>query len=422
MPGYAIIGGERMKSRMAKRKQLVVGILAIALAALLLLTACAPAPIVGEKPAQFGWILPLTGGGASAMGAAMSGAQDYLRYLNEQEAIPGLYIECLWRDTALQVALGIGHYERFIAAGMPLIAVADPALVAALKGRYERDEVVGFITGVPGHGDMYPDPGWYYTSAPITSERAAAGLQYFMENWKEERSPRLAFMHVDHATGYAVRYATGYARSLGFEVLPPEVVPLVPLDTTVQLLRLREDGADLVYILHSAEATGTILRDAERLGLLGEFQFMGDAMTMGDRAIKLAGAATEGYLVTRPVPWFDETDVPGIKLIIDNMMKYHGEVRRDGEYFAGWVGVAVICEAMRRVIEDLGYENLDGPATKEALDGMKDFDVYGVATITYRPGDHRGSTKMAVYEVRGGEQVRLSDWREAPSGRDWEYE
>jgi branched-chain amino acid transport system substrate-binding protein len=103
-------------------------------------------------------------------------------------------------------------------------------------------------------------------------------------------------------------------------------------------------------------------------------------------------------------------------------MKYHGKMEREGEYFYGWVSTAVICEAMRRAIENVGYENLDGPAIKEALDGMQDFDVYGLASITYKPGDHRGTTRMAVYEARGGKIVRLSDWQEAPLGRDWEYE
>ena len=79
-----------------------------------------------------------------------------------------------------------------------------------------------------------------------------------------------------------------------------------------------------------------------------------------------------------------------------------------------------MCEAIRKAIENVGYEDVDGRAIKEALDGIKDFDVYGLASITYEPDDHRGATEMAVYEVRGGEIVRASDWREVPSGRDWE--
>ena len=211
--------------------------------------------------------------------------------------------------------------------------------------------------------------------------------------------------------------------SLGFEVFPPEVAHVVVLDTSIQLLRLQRAGADLVFLQMHAEPAGAILRNAERLGLLDEFQFAGHSEAIGDRTIKVAGVAgTEGFLASRPYPWFDEPEVPGIKLMIDNMMKYHGKVGKEGGYVFGWMSAAVVCEAISRAIENVGYENLDGLAIKEELDGMKDFDVYGLASITYKPGDHRGATSMAVYEVRGGEIVRASDWREAPSARDWKFE
>jgi len=390
--------------------------------ALLLFTACASRPSAEEKTAQFGWIMPLTGGGAAAMGVALQGGQDYIRYFNEQEAIPGVDIECLWRDTAHQYAIGVGHYERFVAARIPFIVNNESLFLLGLKGRFERDGVPVSELGLGFHEVLYPEPGWIYSNNPTIVEQAAAVLQYFMENWKEERPPRLAFVGTDIVWGHQPRIATEYARSLGFEVLPPEVIPMVVLDATVQLLRLREAGADLVHIQGHVEAAAPVLRDAERLGLLDQIQFAGHSAAIGDRTIKLAGAASEGFLVASPYPWFTETEVPGIKLMMDNMMKYHGKVRMDAEYLPGWVGVAIICEAISRAIENVGYENLDGRAIKEALDGMKDLDVYGLASITYKPGDHRGATKVAMYEVRGGETVRVSDWREAPVGRDWKYE
>jgi branched-chain amino acid transport system substrate-binding protein len=411
-----------MRNRMVKEKRPGIAILVIALVALLVLTACAPRPVVEEKTAQFGWLLPITGPTSGAIAPLLQAGEDYIRYFNEQEAIPGVRIELLWRDTILQYALGLSHYERLVAAGIPLVGAVESPLLFGLRGRFERDEVVAFILGSPYHEALYPEPGWYYTMTPLMGEEAAVLLQYFMENWNEERSPRLAFVSTDVGWGYESRYATEFAKSLGFEVLPWEAVPIVVLDATVQLLRLKEAGADLVHLQCQPEGAGPILRDAERLGLLDKFQFAGHLSAMGDRTMKLAGASTEGFLISRAYPWFTETEVPGIELMIGNMMKYRGKVRRDGEYFYGWVGAAVICEAISRAIENVGYENLDGRAIKEALDSMKDFDVYGLASITYKPDDHRGVTKMAVYEVRGGEIVRVSDWREAPSGRDWKYE
>ena len=51
---------------------------------------------------------------------------------------------------------------------------------------------------------------------------------------------------------------------------------------------------------------------------------------------------------------------------------------------------------------------------KEAMDSIKDFDIYGLATVTYKPDDHRGITRGAVYQVKDRRIVRVSDWQEAP--------
>jgi len=235
-----------------------------------------------------------------------------------------------------------------------------------------------------------------------------------MENWQEERAPRLAFIGMDSPWGREPEYATEYCQGLGFEVLPLELTPFVTLDATTILLRLRESGADLVYIQALPMAVGPILRDAERLGIVGQMTFAGHQSGMGDRVIQMAGIASEGYLIPRLYPWFGETDIPGIELMLDTQMKYHGKEMREGEVFFGWVAAPVVCEAVRRAIENVGYENVDGAAIKEALDSIKDFDVYGLATVTYEPGDHRGVTKVGIHQVRDGKMVRVTDWREVP--------
>ena len=71
---------------------------------------------------------------------------------------------------------------------------------------------------------------------------------------------------------------------------------------------------------------------------------------------------------------------------------------------------------MRETVDSVCYDNMDGAAIKEASDNMKDFDIYGLATVIYkdRPIVHRG-TKMAVYEVMGSKVVRVTDWQEVLS-------
>jgi hypothetical protein len=83
-----------MKNGMAKRKQFVVGILAIALAVLLLVTACAPVPTapVG-KEVRIAAIEPITGAAGVSAQIVLQGIDDYLRYFDEEIGIPRVTIE-----------------------------------------------------------------------------------------------------------------------------------------------------------------------------------------------------------------------------------------------------------------------------------------------------------------------------------------
>ena len=156
-----------------------------------------------------------------------------------------------------------------------------------------------------------------------------------------------------------------------------------------------------------------ILKDAERLGLLGEIQFGGYENTQSI-AILALGSSVEGYTAPR-VSYFslDETN-PGVKLIQDLQMKYRGRLDLAGDECNQLRMSSIACEALKRAVEEVGYENVDGIAVKRALDSIKDFDPYGIVPITYTSEDHRGSTRVRIYHVQGGEVVPASDWKEAP--------
>jgi len=408
-----------MTNGMMKGKRVGITILAVAATVALLLTSCAPGPTVEEKVVKVAASYPMTGAGASSMQLQEGGIEDYFRYFNEQEVIPGVRVQLSWADDFLSVTQIYSNYARFVERGMPLIFMEQQGAVIGLKDRAEKDQVVLFVAASGYQEVYYPEPGWRYAVSPSIAEQAAALARYFMENWQEERAPRLAFIGMDTPWGLEPEYATGYCQGLGFEVLPLELTPFVTLDATTILLRLKESGADLVYIQALPMAVGPILRDAERLGMAGQMTFAGHQSGMGERVVQMAGVASEGYLIPRLFPWFNETEVPGIKLILDTQMKYHGKEMREGEVTFGWVAGPVVCEAIRRAIENVGYENLDGAAVKEALDSIKDFDVYGLATVTYEPDDHRGVTKVAIHRIENGKMVRVTDWQEVPSGRDW---
>jgi ABC-type branched-subunit amino acid transport system substrate-binding protein len=389
-------------------------VLAIVLTTVLLVTACAPASTApGEKVVEIGDLAQLTGGGGSADQPSFMAIQDYVRYFNEEKGIPGVTIELVWRDSATNVGTFISGYRMLADLGVPVIYSSSSNGLEASKSQLEKDQIP-FVTGGATGPLVYP-PGWVYCAWATQGEATTAVLDYFMENWKEERPPRLQFFVADGSFGRGpAEEATKYAESIGFEVLPLELCGYVVIDATTQLLRIREREADLVYIQNIVTAAGPIMRDAERLGLQDKMQFAGTEWVVGESLIEMAPVSIEGFLAPRSVPWFDETEIPGIKTMIDRQLKYHGKVEERPEYMGGWVYGAIVCEAVKRALEEAGYENLDGPAVKRALEGMKDFDVDGMVKITFGPEDRRGSRNFAVYQVQGGKIVRVTDWREVP--------
>jgi branched-chain amino acid transport system substrate-binding protein len=403
-----------MKNKMVRGKGLGI-IMAIALTALLLVAACAPAsPLVERKVVEMGTINSLTGAGSRADQLYLSGQLDYIRHFNDQEMMPGMTLEVVWRDSARSVERWISAYEAFRARGIPVLMSTETVGLEAYHDKLEQDKMP-LVTDNSAQEIVYP-PRWYYFSCSTWAEQFTVVADYIMENWQEERPPRLAFMATDSSFGRQIEVTgTKYAQGLGFEILPMEIVAYVPIDTTTQLLRLKERGTDFVYVSGLIVTAGPILRDAERLGLLDKIHFSGNKISAGQGLIEMAGVASEGYLFPRTCPSILETELPGIKLIWDVQTKYHGEVVAEEEYIGGWVAAAVACEAVRRAEENVGYENLSGPAIKEALDSIKGFDVDGLATITYNPpDDHGGCRKVAAYQIRGGEIVRVSDWQAAP--------
>ena len=403
-----------MKNRMANERGLGIAIAAMALT-VLLVTACAPptTPSQGEeKIVEIGSLPSLTGGGASAEQPGFQGLMDYVGYFDEGKGIPGVTIKVAWIDVSGDMGRFISGYRKLVDRGVPVMQSNWGQGVEALSSQFGKDQIA-FITGSPT-GDLIYPPAWVFAFGALQGEAATAVFDYFMENWREERPPKLQFSIIDIPWGWGlVEEATEYAETLGFEVLPTEPCPYVILDAIPQLVRIRERKADLVYIQHVIGGGGPIMRDAERLGLRDMMKFAGSEWLLGAPLIKMVPIGIEGFLSPRSLPWVDETEVPGIRTMVDTQQRYHGKVYQGPEYIAGWVYGAIMCEAVKGALEEVGYENLDGAAVKRALERMS-FDLDGVATFTYGPEDRRGTRDYAVYQVQGGKIVHVSDYREVP--------
>ena len=255
-----------MRIRTAKRRVVAAAILALGLAGLLLFTACAPGPPGGgEKVVEIGVMTPATGGAATGGQLALAAELDYIKYFNEELAIPGVTLKIVWEDTALDPVKEIMALRRFVERGVMALVLIDPAV--ALKPLVAKYELPTLSLGIT-EDMMYP-PGWVFSCFSTEAERFAVVADWIMENWNGEKPPRIAFATIDSPYGHdPLPQSEKYAKSIGMEWVAPEFVSYVPLDVIPQLLRL-STTADFVYLGPIWTVVPPVLRDAVRLGLTG---------------------------------------------------------------------------------------------------------------------------------------------------------
>jgi branched-chain amino acid transport system substrate-binding protein len=401
--------GEGLK----RLKRIGIAIGALTLAAVLWFTVGPAAPVEEKQVVKIGYIAPLTGGPSAIMQYGWRKTVDYLSYFEEvgvpgMELPPGVTIELAWGDSGYEETRAISIYERM---RHNVVFFSLPASVEsnALKSRLERDGIAA-MTMDAGEHVMYP-AGQFFSVFCTESERFAGFCDWLMENWEGERPPRVVIMGPDYPMVRAVEeYGTPYAKSIGIEMLPTELIPYLPLDSTPQLLRVRERGADYVYIETIWSSVIPIMKDAERLGLLDEIRFSaGIEDNVALPLLEGLGPAAEGYLGAKCFPWYEETPI-----LWDMLRQYDGRLDTSGGAASTLLYVPVQIEAIRIAIEEVGYENLDGRAVKEAFYSIKDFDPHHIGRpVTYTREDHRGAPELRIYEVQGGEVVPITEWRAA---------
>ena len=75
------------------------------------------------------------------------------------------------------------------------------------------------------------------------------------------------------------------------------------------------------------------------------------------------------------------------------------------------LSVILMLAAVDKAITDVGWENVDGPAIKAALDNLGSVDVKGLMKgNSFPPGDRRLSGYERVIQVQNGKWVAVSDW------------
>ena len=399
------------------------------LVALPVISGCAPeaaAPPPEEKVVTFLSLSDYTGPIAGLLFAAQSGCEDYLEDLNARGGVGGVKVNHIGIDTRYQTGRGISAYKKYrTEPNLLVINSCSTGITKAIAPLTEKDKVVQLT---PADGEFQAHIGWVFPWGVTYQNGFGATVDWIVEDWKAKGNPGMptvGYMDVDTPSGREpLRGGKEYAEQVGINLLAPELFPIGELDHSTYLSRIVEAGADYCFIGVLDPLCTNVLRDAHKLGLTDTIQFVcgfwGPTEAVG---VKLHPEATEGTVISTFFLRGDEANANPLAALAE---KYRGQkVTEWGSIYLVGIGWTLAFEeALRKAIDDVGYDELDGEAMLRAYESLTGLDVtQGIqGPCTYSPTSHQGSDTVRFYQVKSGKLVPLSDWRKAPdcvSLHDW---
>jgi branched-chain amino acid transport system substrate-binding protein len=389
-----------------------------------------PPPTATPKPPTVlyvGGAMALTGAYAEDTAAVLAAYEDYVQYVNEtkmlapwrEEKFPDdVTLELVWRDDELNVEKALSIYEELKGMGMLVYRIGGSPQALALKDLLNEDRIMAPSMATGPY--LLSPPQTVLTLYPIYTDSLAAVAEWFLENWKEARAPRVAYLTADNAMGRSIEIPEfqAYLEGLGYEFVGAQYVPLVPTaPPTTQLLWLKENNVDLALGVMINPGSQPTIKEAVRLDMgphLGyKITFACATPSHLQVFLPAMGDLGEGFVVGGGYPSWDDTG-PGMTFAHQLQDTYRpDEPVTHIMYVHGILEAMVQVEALRLAMEQVPAEDLTPVDVLEyGAYQIKDLDTGGLSStpLTYGPGDVEGMDEVRVQQIQNGKIVEVGTW------------
>jgi branched-chain amino acid transport system substrate-binding protein len=366
---------------------------------------------------KWGVLIDLSGPTSDWGKNQVKGQLDAMRWINENGGINGKELQLIVIDDGYKVPRGVAGYNRLIDSEKVLgLYIQSTGTTMTLAKKIVSDGVATIAASFIG---VFQDPAKYpfsFYMSPSYNDMARIALKWVRTTWKDNsRKPKICYLYPDNTYGRAIlETSNDYAKKIGVEVGPDQVINWPTKDATVQLTNMSRYNPDYAYITSTAMNGAVILKNAKALGL--STKFISNIRNFEESLITLSGGAAEGTYGVHPIAPYG-APVPGMKKVVGSHEEWHPGEEGTNVYVEGWVNILCVWEALKKA-DKAG--NLTPAGIRDAFEQFRNFETGGLAPpLTFTKEDHRGSMAAKIYEIKGGKMVDVSDWIELP--RDMEY-
>jgi len=384
---------------------------ALAVSALVALTACAP-PGGDDEAGDEGGAIPigiiadLTGATGDVGTPYNDGMLGYIDWINGEGGIEGREIDATSKDYAYDVPTAERLYKEYLNNGAVAVQGWGTGDSEALSGKVTQDEVP-FMSA--SYAEALTDPAqapYNFVVAPTYSDQMRVGLNWIDED--SEGTAEVAFFHNDSPFGLApLADAETWIEEKELDIaMTAYPMPAGAANYVGLLSRAKAQGAKYVLIQNVSSPAATVAKDIAAQGL--DMRIVCLNWCADELFVETAGDAAEGHVLIQPFAPVT-ADQPGHADIEGFLADKDSSLAEEGvHYVQGWYTMHILAEGIRQVLDD--GDDLTGPAIKEALETMGPIDtggVVGTGEVEFTADSHRGSTGSGIYVAEGGVMTPL---------------
>jgi branched-chain amino acid transport system substrate-binding protein len=349
------------------------------------------------QPIKIGAVINLTGPASTWGQYHAKGHRDYVNYVNDVKGgIAGRKIELEIVDHAYKVPEGVKFVKKFCEEKKDMIATWDTGTGIQIKPTIQEYKIptINYSVGqdiLKAPIDyMYLPFGTYILDSYIV-------LEYIRTIHKGKEAPKVGLLTYNNAYGRTIHAPSKeYAAKNNINIVSIEEFPAATVDLTTEMLRLKNKGAEYIFVQILPAAVITALKAADKIDY--KVPFFGTWTATDPDFFKLGQGLIRDRLFMQFCGVLPQDKTPGIEILQKLWAKYKSVDKFETSYWEGVV-VAMIQERAAHRAAGL-FKTINAANINKAMETFNNEDFGGlIPNTTYTKTNHEGSFKGRIVKI-----------------------
>ncbi len=377
-------------------------------AALFLVLAALGAPPVAAEQGVTDTEIVLGGSNSFSGPLAFTGTQLtrfgvdlYFRVLNDGGGIHGRRVRTIYYDDAYRPQDAVANTRKLVEQDGIFAVIApqgSPPVVATLA--YIEQNKIPML--FPFQSSTETRNRKYVFSGLVLSDRQSRMMIDYLAGPRKFKRFGALYQDDEYGKSFLAAFETDLARH-GLKLVATEPVKRGVTDVSAQIAKLQAAKPEVTFLVLTPGPAAQALKERQKIGWSDTLMVSTGPLT-DETYLALAGDASEGVEGLSTLPDPVRSDLAGVRLYREQLLKYFPKNEPNRYSLAGYLAGMLFAEGAKRAGRPLTRDGLVA-----ALETLKGFDTGIVPPITIGP-DHDTQKQGFWVRVEKGHFKPLSDW------------